>query len=313
MSPDITRESAASIADALSRKEISAVEVTQAHLDRIAAVDGDVHAFLHVDTDGALSAARDVDQRRAAGEELHALAGVPIAVKDVVATRGLPTTVGSRILEGWIPPYDATIVTRLRAAGWRSSARPTWTSSRWAPRPSTRPSARPTTRGTSTDPRRLRRRLGRRGGGVRGAARHRHRHRRLDPPAGRRHRHRRRQADLRRGLPLRPDRARQQPGPGRPGHPHRARRRAAARGHRRARPDGLHQHRRAGPAGRRGRAPRRRQGPADRRHQGARRRGLPGGRADPVRRVGAAAGRRRRRGRRGLLPAASTTRWRPTT
>ena len=117
MSPDITRESAASIADALSRKEISAVEVTQAHLDRIAAVDGDVHAFLHVDTDGALSAARDVDQRRAAGEELHVLAGVPIAVKDIAATRGVPTTVGSRILEHWIPPYDATIVTRLREAG----------------------------------------------------------------------------------------------------------------------------------------------------------------------------------------------------
>ena len=117
MSPDITRESAASIADALSRKEISAVEVTQAHLDRIAAVDGDVHAFLHVDTEGALSAARDVDQRRAAGEELHVLAGVPIAVKDIAATRGVPTTVGSRILEHWIPPYDATIVTRLRAAG----------------------------------------------------------------------------------------------------------------------------------------------------------------------------------------------------
>jgi aspartyl-tRNA(Asn)/glutamyl-tRNA(Gln) amidotransferase subunit A len=117
VSPDITRESAASIADALSRKEISAVEVTQAHLDRIAAVDGDVHAFLHVDTDGALSAARDVDQRRAAGEELHVLAGVPIAVKDIAVTRGVPTTVGSRILENWIPPYDATIVTRLRAAG----------------------------------------------------------------------------------------------------------------------------------------------------------------------------------------------------
>jgi aspartyl-tRNA(Asn)/glutamyl-tRNA(Gln) amidotransferase subunit A len=117
VSPDITRESAASIAGALSRKEISAVEVTQAHLDRIGAVDGDIHAFLHVDTDGALAAARDVDARRAAGEDLHVLAGVPIAVKDIAATRGVPTTVGSRILEHWIPPYDATIVTRLRAAG----------------------------------------------------------------------------------------------------------------------------------------------------------------------------------------------------
>jgi aspartyl-tRNA(Asn)/glutamyl-tRNA(Gln) amidotransferase subunit A len=114
---DITRASAAEIADALGRKEISAVEVTQAHLDRIAAVDGQVHAFLHVDADGALASARDIDERRAAGEELPVMAGVPIAVKDVMATKGIPTTCGSRILEGWIPPYDATLVTRLRAAG----------------------------------------------------------------------------------------------------------------------------------------------------------------------------------------------------
>jgi aspartyl-tRNA(Asn)/glutamyl-tRNA(Gln) amidotransferase subunit A len=114
---DITRASAAEIADALGRKEISAVEVTQAHLDRIAAVDGQVHAFLHVDADGALASARDIDERRAAGEELPVMAGVPIAVKDVMATKGIPTTCGSRILEGWVPPYDAPMVTRLRAAG----------------------------------------------------------------------------------------------------------------------------------------------------------------------------------------------------
>jgi aspartyl-tRNA(Asn)/glutamyl-tRNA(Gln) amidotransferase subunit A len=114
---DITRASAAEIADALGRKEISAVEVTQAHLDRIAAVDGQVHAFLHVDADGALASARDIDERRAAGEELPVMAGVPIAVKDVMATKGIPTTCGSRILEGCVPPYDATLVTRLRAAG----------------------------------------------------------------------------------------------------------------------------------------------------------------------------------------------------
>ncbi|MEU6204849.1 Asp-tRNA(Asn)/Glu-tRNA(Gln) amidotransferase subunit GatA [Micromonospora musae] len=114
---DLTRKTAAEIAALVAGGETSAVEVTQAHLDRIAAVDDQVHAFLHVDTEGALAAARAVDERRAAGEPLGPLAGVPVAVKDVLATKGVPTTVGSKILEGWRPPYDATIVERLRAAG----------------------------------------------------------------------------------------------------------------------------------------------------------------------------------------------------
>ena len=117
MTTDLTRSTAAELADLLTRREVSAREVTQAHLDRTRAVDGPVHAYLHVDEEGALAAAADIDARRAGGEELHALAGVPIAVKDVVVTKGLPTTAGSRILQGWVPPYDATLVTRLRAAG----------------------------------------------------------------------------------------------------------------------------------------------------------------------------------------------------
>ncbi|GEN78417.1 Asp-tRNA(Asn)/Glu-tRNA(Gln) amidotransferase subunit GatA [Actinotalea fermentans] len=114
---DLTRLSAAALADRLSAGEASSVEATRAHLDRIAAVDGAVHAFLHVSADDALATAADVDARRAAGEQLHPLAGVPIAVKDVVVTKGLPTTAGSRILEGWVPPYDATLVERIKAAG----------------------------------------------------------------------------------------------------------------------------------------------------------------------------------------------------
>ncbi|MCW2798243.1 Asp-tRNA(Asn)/Glu-tRNA(Gln) amidotransferase subunit GatA [Nocardioides sp.] len=114
---DWTRKTAAELADALTAGETTSVELTQASLDRIAAVDGAVRAFLHVDTEGALAQARQSDARRTAGTPASPLDGVPIAVKDVLATSGLPTTCGSRILEGWIPPYDATVVTRLRAAG----------------------------------------------------------------------------------------------------------------------------------------------------------------------------------------------------
>ena len=110
---DLTRRSAAELAQAIAGKEVSAVEVTQAHLDRIAAVDDKVHAFLHVDAEGALAQARRVD----AGELQGPLAGVPLALKDVLCQEGIPTTVGSRILEGWRPPYDATVTARLKAAG----------------------------------------------------------------------------------------------------------------------------------------------------------------------------------------------------
>jgi aspartyl-tRNA(Asn)/glutamyl-tRNA(Gln) amidotransferase subunit A len=115
--PDLIRATAAETAAAIASGDVSAVEVTQGHLDRISAVDERVHAFLHVDADGALAAAKIVDERRAAGESAGPLAGVPLALKDVIVTAGLPTTCGSRILDGWIPPYDATITTKLRAAG----------------------------------------------------------------------------------------------------------------------------------------------------------------------------------------------------
>ncbi|MBO3736312.1 Asp-tRNA(Asn)/Glu-tRNA(Gln) amidotransferase subunit GatA [Actinoplanes flavus] len=110
---DLTRLSAADLASLIAKREVSAVEVATAHLDRIAAVDDRVHAFLHVDRAGALEAAAAVDR----GEITGPLAGVPIAVKDVVTTKGVPTTAASKILEGWKPPYDATIVERLKKAG----------------------------------------------------------------------------------------------------------------------------------------------------------------------------------------------------
>jgi aspartyl-tRNA(Asn)/glutamyl-tRNA(Gln) amidotransferase subunit A len=113
---DITKLSAAALADALVARDVSSVEATQAHLDRIAAVDPDVHAFLHVN-ENAIGVAKSIDSRRAAGDDLGALAGVPVAIKDVLCTIDMPSTSGSKILEGWVPPYDATTVLKLRLAG----------------------------------------------------------------------------------------------------------------------------------------------------------------------------------------------------
>ena len=114
---ELTRLTAAELARAIATGETSAVEVANAHLDRIAAVDAVVHAFLHVDHDGALAAARVVDERRSRGESLGPLAGVPLALKDIISTADMPTTCGSRILQGWHSPYDATVTGKLRAAG----------------------------------------------------------------------------------------------------------------------------------------------------------------------------------------------------
>jgi aspartyl-tRNA(Asn)/glutamyl-tRNA(Gln) amidotransferase subunit A len=110
-------KTAAQMAEALAKGETTSVELTQAHLDRVGEVDGQVKAFLHVDTEGALAQAKDVDARRAKGEKLSPIAGIPLALKDVLAQKGVPTTAGSKILQGWRPPYDSTVVSKLKDAG----------------------------------------------------------------------------------------------------------------------------------------------------------------------------------------------------
>jgi aspartyl-tRNA(Asn)/glutamyl-tRNA(Gln) amidotransferase subunit A len=104
------------LAAAVRAGERSAEEVVSASLDRLRARRG-LGAVLHVDEQGALERARELDLRRRRGQALGPLAGVPVAVKDTICTKGLPTTCGSRLLEGWRAPYDATAVRRLRDAG----------------------------------------------------------------------------------------------------------------------------------------------------------------------------------------------------
>jgi aspartyl-tRNA(Asn)/glutamyl-tRNA(Gln) amidotransferase subunit A len=111
---ELIKKNAAELVSLMASGEVSSVEVTQAHLDRIAAVNGTLNSYLHVTADAALKVAADVDRRRAAGESLPKLAGLPIAVKDNLTTTDAPTTAGSKILEGWVPQYDATVVTKLR-------------------------------------------------------------------------------------------------------------------------------------------------------------------------------------------------------
>jgi aspartyl-tRNA(Asn)/glutamyl-tRNA(Gln) amidotransferase subunit A len=113
----LVQQTAAELGALVASGAVSAVEVAQVHLDRIAAVDGDVRAFLHVDGDQVIRDAAEVDRLRRNGDLNGPLVGVPLALKDILTTKGMPTTCGSRMLEGWRPPYDATVVRRLRDAG----------------------------------------------------------------------------------------------------------------------------------------------------------------------------------------------------
>jgi aspartyl-tRNA(Asn)/glutamyl-tRNA(Gln) amidotransferase subunit A len=114
---DLTALTTARIRELLTRKEVSAEEVVRAHLAQIEQKDKEVRAFLTLTPERALAQARKVDRQVAGRESLGELAGVPVAVKDVIVTQGVRTTCSSKILENYIPPYDATAVARLESAG----------------------------------------------------------------------------------------------------------------------------------------------------------------------------------------------------
>jgi aspartyl-tRNA(Asn)/glutamyl-tRNA(Gln) amidotransferase subunit A len=115
---ELIRLDAATLGAGIAAGDISSVQLTRACLDQISATDGRYHAFLHVAADRALATAAEVDATVAAGEDLPSpLAGVPLALKDVFTTTDMPTTCGSKILDGWVSPYDATVTANIRAAG----------------------------------------------------------------------------------------------------------------------------------------------------------------------------------------------------
>jgi aspartyl-tRNA(Asn)/glutamyl-tRNA(Gln) amidotransferase subunit A len=113
----VITQSAAAMSEALVKGEVTSTQLTQAHLDRINEVDTSVKAFLYVDAEGALAQAARVDSDRSAGKKVHPLAGVPLALKDVLTQEGIPTTAGSKILQGWKPQYDSTVVSKIKDAG----------------------------------------------------------------------------------------------------------------------------------------------------------------------------------------------------
>ncbi|WP_423059049.1 Asp-tRNA(Asn)/Glu-tRNA(Gln) amidotransferase subunit GatA [Brevibacterium linens] len=114
---ELTNKSALELAAGLKSGEFSSVEVTQSHLDRISATENDFNSFITVTDELALETAKAVDAKRSAGEDLHALAGVPVALKDLVVTEGVATTAGSKMLENWVPPYESTVHNKVKAAG----------------------------------------------------------------------------------------------------------------------------------------------------------------------------------------------------
>jgi len=116
-SPNITSATATELIESLQSGSVSSVEITQAFIERIKAVDSKVHAFLHLDEEDMLSQAKNSDQRREKGKLLSRMDGVPVGLKDVISVEGQPLTAASKILENYISPYDATVTRKLKEAG----------------------------------------------------------------------------------------------------------------------------------------------------------------------------------------------------
>ncbi len=218
----LVRHSASELLAELEAGSVSSVEVTTAFLDQIRKHDPQVKAFLRVDPGRALERAADVDRRRREGKPLGRLAGLPVAIKDLLCTAGEPTTCASQMLERFAPPYDATVI--AAAQGGRRGADRQDEHGRVrhgrldrklglpedAPIPGTS-NAFPAA--PAAGPRRA-------VAAAHGPAVDRHRHRRLDSPARRPVRRDRAEADLRPRQPLRPGGLRQQPRPDRPAGAH---------------------------------------------------------------------------------------------
>ena len=237
----MTNQTATELVRQLAEGEITSVELTKSYLDRIERHDGRVKAFLRVDPAAALAQAEEIDRRRKAGKPLGPLAGLPVAVKDVLCTQGEPTTCASRMLEHFRPPYDATAVAKLKAADAVLIGRTNM--DEFAMGGSNENSAffpDAQSLGFVADSRRQQRRLGGGRGRANGPAGHRHRHRRLDPLSRRTVRHFRPETDLRPRQPLRPGRLRQQSRPDRADGPNGRRLCPALGSAGRPRPEGFH-------------------------------------------------------------------------
>ena len=214
------------LSDLLQTRQISAVELAKLFLGRIA--DSGLNAFLHVDPELTLQQAAAADQLLAQ-KQATPLTGIPIAHKDMFVTRGWRSTAGSKMLENYVSPFDATVVERFQQAGMVTLGK--LNCDEFAMGSTNENSFFGAVKNpwdTDGDPGRIVRRLGGGGGGAPDAGRDRHRHRRLDPAAGRALRRHRHQADLRQRVALRHDRLRLLARPGRPDRQERRRLRAAA-------------------------------------------------------------------------------------